>query len=75
MSFTRQDIGGSPSRPDYVFDPKEDITTYELAKLLPFFSAAWRAVDVDVYKVQRGKVPSEAFDQIPEDLRRHFKPN
>lgn len=73
MSFTRETYSSQPTQPLYTFKPKENITAYELAQLLPFLSAAWRNA-IDVYKVQQGELPLGTNpEQLPESLRRHFQ--
>lgn len=42
---------------DYIFTPKQDITTLELARLISYMKMS---------------ISSEIYDQIPGELKRHF---
>lgn len=43
---------------DYLFNPKEDITTYELAKILA--------------ETQHPYIRPDTFKNLPDELKRHF---
>jgi hypothetical protein len=69
----RKTYGSEPEQ-KYVFQPKENISVYELAQLLPILSASWHSSS-DVYEISKGLIPSSMkakIDGLPENLRRHF---
>jgi len=58
-------------RPPYIYKPKEDITTYELALLLPIFAAQtnyWAKNPND-----SGTFRSAGINYQPECVKRHFE--
>lgn len=61
----------------YLFEPKEDITAYEMAQLLPFLIEAWTQRD-HPYAASQKKIPSELNSKIEnlptQRLRDNFKP-
>ncbi|MEG3838849.1 hypothetical protein [Microcoleus sp. herbarium14] len=61
----------------YLFEPKEDITAYEMAQLLPLLIEAWTQRD-HPYAASQKKIPSGLNRQIEslptQRLRDNFKP-
>jgi hypothetical protein len=62
----------------YTFVPKEDITAYQLAQLLPVLIASGKK-EASIYDLIRGiKICVEGnptIDKLEPDLRKHFKPD
>lgn len=61
----------SPRMPIYRYNPKDDITPHEVARLLPILLATW-IKGTDPYALVRQDIPGETFNDLPEDLKRHF---
>lgn len=60
---------------NYIFEPQEDITAYEVAELFPLLTAAW-VNKKDAYQLQGVEVPSwmnSKVENLPDSLRRHFR--
>jgi len=73
MSFTRT-TESFRSEQTYTFQPKDDITAYEIAQLLPVLIAAWRDAP-DGYAISRKEIPSSwaaNVESLSESLQRHF---
>lgn len=70
---------GSNPKYKYTFEPKEDITPYEVAQLLPLLIDAWKALN-SYELISSKEIPSTSalykkISKFPEDgLGRHFKP-
>ena len=74
MNFSRSTIGFESGESSYVFSPREDITAYEIAKLLPILIANWKNTQ-DLYAIKRGEMQESFFnyEELDELLRRHFR--
>ena len=71
--FYRENIMSQPKY--YKFDPKKDITAYEIAQLLPFLIAEWKDANGPTVIISQKKVSAELIAQISElnpDLTHHF---
>lgn len=73
--FGRTDYKSEPKY-KYFFEPKEDITAYEMAQLLPLLIEAWTQRD-HPYAVTQKKIPSglnSKIENLPtQRLRDNFK--
>ena len=65
---------GGDSLPErYLYSPKQDITVYELALLVPYLIKDSISSGSDFYKAGR-TIGALVYEQVPSDLRRHFSP-
>jgi len=60
----------------YLYSPKLDITTYELAQIILILTASSRDQRIDVYRLLRGEVSENAkplIEKLDESCKRHFQ--
>lgn len=77
MTYSVEDIILPHLQSKYTFEPQEDITSYKIALVLPVLIAIGSQRDRDIYQIaQKLRVPeflSSMVDELPEQVRRHFK--
>lgn len=56
--------------PDWIFDPKPDITAHEVARLLVGYVAQGGQL-----RATQAQIDGEDPNSIPHELRRHFRPD
>jgi len=59
----------------YLFNPKEDITAYEITQLLPILIPAWSDRD-DPHAAGQKRIPpklNEKIEELPQRLKDNFK--
>lgn len=72
MPSVQWNLSEPPKR--YKFEPQEDITTYELAQIVPILLASSRDAK-DMYQLLNKEISEHLTDRVeslPERLRRHF---
>lgn len=74
MSYQVTEYNQQPNKV-FVYQPEEDITTYELAVILPILIEAWQTPGA-VYELQNRRIPhalNPKIEGLEERFQRHFK--